>query len=313
LTRSTPRNERVRQLDADLLMALHALLEDLNVTQAARRLEITQSSMSARLARLRTIFDDRLFVGATSGRGVVATPRALAMRESVSKAIAALEALVEPDDSFDPRSSARTFKIAMHDNPAGILAPTLISRCLKLAPDVKIAIVLPGGYKLDSALESGELDLLIAAQTMAHADWIGRVILKERLAMAQRSGHPRGTDPLDVDAYCALNHLIVSPEGGGFSSAVDEMLAARGRERRVLASVQSYALAPLIAANSDLVCTLPRSLLSRFVPAVEIFDPPFDLGEYELSAFWHRRRQDDPAHVWLRMQISDAAQVVMST
>ena len=312
MTRLKPRNERLRQLDADLLMALNALLQDLNVTQAAKRLGITQSSMSARLARLRTIFDDRLFVSATNGRGVVATPRALAMRESVSMAIAALEALVEPDDDFDPRASARTFTIAMHDNPAGILAPTLISRCRDVAPDVKIAIVLPTTYKLDSALESGELDLLIASQTLAHADWIGRVILKERLVMAQRCGHPRGIEPLDLDAYCALNHLVVSTEGGGFSGMVDEKLAVFGRERRVLASVQSYALAPLIAANSDLVCTLPRSLLSRFAPAVELFEPPFDLGEYELSAFWHGRRQDDPAHVWLRSQISDAARVVTS-
>lgn len=307
------RTDRLRQLDADLLMALDALLEDLNVTQAARRLGITQSAMSARLARLRTVFDDRLFVSTSHGRGVVATPRALAMRESVARAIAALEALVEPDGGFDPRSSARTFTIAMHDNPAGMLAPTLISRCRALAPEVKIAIVLPGGYKLDAALESGDVDLLIASQATAHADWVRRVIVKERLATAQRKGHPRGDVALDLDAYCALDHLIVSTDGGGFTGMVDEVLAANGRERRVLASVQSYALAPLIVAGSDLVCTLPRSLLSRFVPAVELFEPPLDLGEYELSAFWHARRQDDPAHAWLREQISGAARVATSS
>jgi len=307
------RTDRLRQLDADLLMALNALLEEQNVTQAAKRLGITQSTMSARLARLRSVFDDRLFVSTTSGRGVVATPRALAMREPVAKAIAALEALVEPSDGFDPGASARTFTIAMHDNPAGMLAPTLISRCRVLAPEVKIAIVLPGGYKMDAALESGDVDVLIAAQTTAHADWIGRVIVKERLVTAQRKGHPRGAGPLDVDAYCALDHLVVSTTGGGFIGMIDELLAARGRERRVLTSVQSYALAPLIVAASDLVCTLPRSLLSRFVPAVELFDPPFDLPAYELSAFWHARRQDDPAHAWLREQISDAARVAASS
>jgi DNA-binding transcriptional LysR family regulator len=307
------RTERLRQLDADLIMALHALLEEQNVTQAAKRLGITQSAMSARLARLRTVFDDRLFVGTTHGRGVVPTARAMAMRESVSNAIAALEALVEPNDGFDPRSSARTFTIAMHDNPAGILAPTLLSQCRMLAPEVKIAIMLPGGYKLDSALESGELDLLIASQASAHADWIGRVIVKDRLVMAQRKDHPRGTAALDLDAYCALSHLIVSTDGGGFTGMVDELLTARGRERRVLASVQSYALAPLIVAGSDLVCTLPKTLLSRFVPAVELFEPPFELGEYDLSAFWHARRQEDPAHAWLRNRISDAARAVMSS
>ncbi len=278
------RTDRLRQLDADLLMALDALLEDLNVTQAARRLGITQSAMSARLARLRTVFDDRLFVSTSHGRGVVATPRALAMRESVARAIAALEALVEPDGGFDPRSSARTFTIAMHDNPAGMLAPTLISRCRALAPEVKIAIVLPGGYELDAALESGDVDLLIASQATAHADWVRRVIV-ERSGSPQHSGRAthEADGALDLDAYCALDHLIVSTDGGGFTGMVDEVLAANGRERRVLASVQSYALAPLIVAGSDLVCTLPRSLLSRFVPAVELFEPPLDLGEYELG------------------------------
>jgi DNA-binding transcriptional LysR family regulator len=308
-----PRTERLRQLDADLIMALHALLEERNVTQAAKRLGITQSAMSARLARLRTVFDDRLFVTTTHGRGVVPTARAMGMRESVSSAIAALEALVDQNDEFDPRSSARTFTIAMHDNPAGILAPTLLSHCRALAPEVKISIVLPGSYKLDSALESGELDVLIAAQATAHADWIGRVILKDRLVTAQRKDHPRGAAALDLDAYCALSHLVVSTEGGGFTGIVDELLAARGRERRVLASVQSYALAPLIVAGSDLVCTLPKTLLSRFVPAVELFEPPFEPGEYELSLFWHARRQEDPAHAWLRNQISDAARAVMSS
>jgi DNA-binding transcriptional LysR family regulator len=308
-----PRTERLRQLDADLIMALHALLEERNVTQAAKRLGITQSAMSARLARLRTVFDDRLFVTTTHGRGVVPTARAMGMRESVSSAIAALEALVDQNDEFDPRSSARTFTIAMHDNPAGILAPTLLSHCRALAPEVKIAIVLPGSYKLDSALESGELDVLIAAQATAHADWMGRVIFKDRLVTAQRKDHPRGAAALDLDAYCALSHLVVSTEGGGFTGIVDELLAARGRERRVLASVQSYALAPLIVAGSDLVCTLPKTLLSRFVPAVELFEPPFEPGEYELSLFWHARRQEDPAHAWLRNQISDAARAVMSS
>ena len=58
-------NERLRQLDTDLLLALDALLRDQNVTQAAKRLCLSQSSMSARLTRLRAVFQDRLFVATT--------------------------------------------------------------------------------------------------------------------------------------------------------------------------------------------------------------------------------------------------------
>jgi DNA-binding transcriptional LysR family regulator len=310
---TTDRIERLRQLDADLLMAMDALLRDQNVTQAARRLGISQSAMSARLTRLRSVFEDRLFVATSHGRGVVATPRALAMREAVSSALAALEMLVEPAGSFDARSSTKTFTIAMHDNPATLLAPDLIARCLALAPQISIAIVLPDPHRIVSALESGEVDVLVAARTTGHADWMSRAIMKERFATAQRKGHPRGSGPLDLDAYCALEHLIVSAEGGGFSGFVDELLRAQGRERRVAASVQSYALAPLIVEGSDLLCTLPRHLLRRFGPALELFDPPFELQDYQLSAFWHGRNQEDPAHAWLREQISEAARAASSS
>ncbi len=307
------RTERLRQLDADLLMTLDALLRDQNVTKAARRLGITQSAMSGRLTRLRAVFDDRLFVTTSGGRGVVATPRALAMREAVAAALAALESLVASQVSFDARSSERTFTVAMHDNPAAILAPTLIARCQVLAPRVRIAIVLPRIHEIAAALEKGDVDVLIGSPVNAHADWKSRVIVKEQFSTAQRKQHPRGRAPMDLDTYCALSHLIVSSEGGGFSGAVDELLASQGRKRLVAASVQSYALAPLIVAASDLVCTLPRRLFSRFSATLDLFDPPLDLVDYELAAFWHPRRQDDPAHIWLRDRIAEASRAAVSS
>jgi DNA-binding transcriptional LysR family regulator len=310
---STPDNaERLRQLDADLLMALDALLRDQNVTQAAKRLGISQSAMSARLTRLRSLFEDRLFVAATTGRGVIATPRALAMRNAVSTALAALETLVKPDADFDARSSTKTFRLAMHDNPAALVAPGLVARCRTLAPNVKVAIVHPDTQKIAAAMESGEIDVLIASPTTAHAGWMSRAIFKERFATAQRKNHPRGAGPLDLDTYCALDHLIVSADGGGFTGLVDDLLTATGRERRVTASVQSYALAPLIVEASDLLCTLPKHLLQRFGQALDLFDPPFELQDFQLSAFWHARNQDDPAHTWLRERISEAAREATS-
>jgi DNA-binding transcriptional LysR family regulator len=304
---------KLQMLDADLLMALDALLEDQNVTQAARRLGITQSAMSARLNKLRTVFEDRLFVATSNGRGVVATPRALSMRTAVSTALAALQALVESSDTFDPLTSTRTFTIAMRDNPASILGPGLIARCQRLAPKVRMALILPDHQVIQAAMQSGAVDLLIDSPTRAHADWLSRKVVEERFATAQRKGHPRGAGPLDLDAYCKWDHLLVSADGGSFHGLVDDVLDSRGRKRRVAASVQSYALAPMIVETSDLLCTLPRRLLARFSTALDLFDPPFELVEFQLSAFWHARSQDDPAHRWLRDQIVEASRVATAT
>jgi len=63
-----------RQLDLNLLVALDALLTERNITEAGRRVHLTQSAMSGALARLREYFDDELLVQV--GRKMVPTPLA---------------------------------------------------------------------------------------------------------------------------------------------------------------------------------------------------------------------------------------------
>ena len=63
-----------KKLDLNLLLALEALLAELNVTRAAKRLNLSQPALSAQLARLRDIFGDQLLI--PTSRGVYATAMA---------------------------------------------------------------------------------------------------------------------------------------------------------------------------------------------------------------------------------------------
>ena len=111
----------------------------------------------------------------------------------------------------------------------------------------------------------------------------------------------------DLDTFCALDHVLVSADGGGFAGVVDRALAALGRTRHVAVSVQSYALAPLVVAGSDRVCTMPRRILERFAADLDVFAPPLALPRTEIFAFWHPRSQADQGHAWLREQLYAAA------
>ena len=93
-------------LDATNLVALHVLLEERHVTRAARRLGITQSSMSHRLARLRETLEDPLFT--RSSGGLVPTPRAESVAVPLRDALRALEAAVAPPRPFDPKDEPLT-------------------------------------------------------------------------------------------------------------------------------------------------------------------------------------------------------------
>ena len=48
----------LRSVDLNLLVSLDALLDERNVTRAAHRLHLSQSSVSAQLSRLREVFGD---------------------------------------------------------------------------------------------------------------------------------------------------------------------------------------------------------------------------------------------------------------
>lgn len=149
-------------------------------------------------------------------------------------------------------------------------------------------------------LERGEADLLIAADFAVPRATIARPLLRERYVMAQRHGHPRGLAPPDLDAYCALRHVIVSGDGGGLRGFMDERLHALGRSRVVAVSVQQYHLAPLVLDATDYVCALPERFLLRFADRLDLLPLPIEVDGFTLSAAWHPRLHADPAHRWLR-------------
>ncbi len=76
--------------DLNLLVTLDVLLTEQNVARAAKRLRLSPSAMSRALARLRHTTGDPLLVRA--GRGLVPTPRALALRERIGPLVHEAEA-----------------------------------------------------------------------------------------------------------------------------------------------------------------------------------------------------------------------------
>lgn len=294
----------LRRLDANLLLTLDALLSELNVTRAGERLGVQQSALSARLLRLREIFEDRLFVPSPDGRGVLATPRALALKPAVAAVLDLLDDMVRPTLDFDPMTTRRTFTLALHEIPAVMLAPDLVPRIAAAAPSARLAFVVPPVLEiLVDRLERGEVDICIGNRALAQSAWLARTLFEDHFLTAQRKGHPRGSGPIDLQAFCAAEHLLVSADGGGFFGHVDTVLATLGYERRVALSIQNYTLAPRIVASSDYLCTLPSRFLHRFEDTLDLFEPPLPLGVAELAAYWHPRVQNDRAHRWLRDQL----------
>nr|WP_276522772.1 LysR substrate-binding domain-containing protein [Cupriavidus necator] len=151
--------------------------------------------------------------------------------------------------------------------------------------------------------EEGEFDLLIDSERAVPRGLKSRVLRREKFVMAQRKRHPRGKRPLDVDAYCALHHVVVSPDRDNFRGYMDDYLEQIGRRRNTVLVVPQAMMIPDILRSSDCVCTLPRMLFTSCLDVVDVFDLPFPTEPYHLALAWHPPNDADPAVRWLREQI----------
>src|SRR5438552_4013133 len=130
---------RLPTLDLNLFLLLHTVLEENSTTRAAKRLSVTQSAVSNGLARLRVSLGDPLFV--RSGRGLVPTPRATALRPLLAQAIGQLATAAEGGDVFAPEASTRRFTLAAGDNHQAREVPLIAAAFARELPRADLRVV----------------------------------------------------------------------------------------------------------------------------------------------------------------------------
>ena len=288
--------------DWNLVRNFQALLVERNVTRAAERVGLTQPAMSRALARLRFVFDDELFI--RSSLGMEPTPRALELAERVHRLCDELASLTQ-DSSFDPMLARETFTIVSADYSEWLMMPRLLAELSVLAPDCQVVFrrVVTRGQQV---LDDYETDLLIGPRVPSRDSLTSQTLLDESFRTVVSQSHPRlaKTRRLSLAAFCKEGHVLVAPAGrpGG---AVDDALAAQGKSRRVVARVPTFLVAPEIVAQSDLVATLPARLADAVAPrlGLRVFAPPLAVSGFTLRQIWHPRRNQDPAHVFLRQTL----------
>lgn len=295
-------------IDANLAIALDALLAEHSVTRAAARLHTSPAAMSRTLARLRRILQDPLLVRA--GQTMVPTPRALALRDEAAAVVRSLGALLSPGTSVDPASLSSTFTLQAADLVGAALAPRLLRLAQEEAPGVSFRLRAEE-LEAGSALREGRIDLEIGSIDHVDPETEVEELVSLRMMAAVRSGHHLTEEPLTPARLAAAQHVAVSRRGR-FTGPLDTALAEHNLHRRVSVVLPSHLAAMTLAARSDVVCLVPAALpgadpspLTDDASALglRLLDIPLALPPLTIGMAWHPRHTADGAHQWLRHAI----------
>ena len=299
-------------INLNLVVALDALLTEGNVTRAATRVGITQSAMSHALRQLREQLGDALLI---RGRGgMIRTPRAEQLAAPLHRGLLEVQRALRNESVFEPRTSARRFTIASGDYFAAAFLTALLELFDNEAPQVDLTIrplVIP---QAEAQLESGEVDLIIAAFPDPSPALRQQKLFTEDFVCVVRRDNPRVKRELDLETYLSLPHVLVSPRGEG-AGTVDLALERLGRSRRIGLRLPYFLTAVLSLVRSNHVLTAPRRLAELFIDhlPLRLLPPPVPLRPFDVLQVWHERFDDEPAHRWLRGVVARVAAAPRNT
>ena len=291
--------------DLNLLVALDALLREKSVTQAGRRVHLSQSAMSGALARLRHAFNDELLV---SGRGGMSlTPLAESLVVPVGSILRQTQDTLCAHAHFDPSTSRRTFTIAASDYATTVLLVDALRELSVQAPHVTVVIA-----PLRDRMEEGEdpdIDLYILPQVIIPQARPHELLFHDTFTCLVWRDHPEVGDRLTLEQFTSLGHAVVSFSEDRKTSCDERLAPSVGLERRAEVVVSNFHALPGLVVGTKRVAAIQLRLANKLANAypVRIVGAPVPMPPLEEAMMWHPRFSQDPAHEWLRALLKRVA------
>ncbi|WP_225182016.1 LysR family transcriptional regulator [Pectobacterium aroidearum] len=294
-----------RGVDLNLLVTFLVLYRERSVSVAADKLHLGQPAVSGALARLRTLFDDPLFI--RTGQVMRPTARADYLATQLSPAFEQLQSVLGEPESFDPLTDSRAITLGMTDWVEIWLMPLLLKRLKANAPQLRINLVATDPFLDVERLENDSVDLVISVAS-PQAGW-----LKQRALLSsgfRALWHPQQlalSSPVPLEVYSQQRHLLVTYRERAHG-IVDDMLEKQGMTRTIYYTTPHFSALPGILQHTPSVATVPEKLATLWCQHYGLNDSPvpLDLPTYTLSALWHARQDSNPAIAWLYEQIEEA-------
>ena len=290
---------KLSDVDLNLFVVFDAIYTEGNLTRAGEIIGITQPAVSNSLSRLRTLFDDPLFV--RTAEGMIPTPVAQNIVGSVRQALGLIRSSVQESELFEPKVSDKRFRVSMTDLSQAMVLPWLFSKIMTNAPMISIDCYHVHRRDMNIELASGNLDLAVDIPLTPDPQIKQAALFSHPHVCVVSKDHALVKDKLDLNTYLALDHIHISSRRGGLGH-VDLALGKMGKKRKISLRTQHYFSTPQLVAGTELALTVPRIFADFMVNNEEVkyLDIPFEVPHLESYLYWHESTDKDQANQWMR-------------
>jgi len=301
--------EEIYRQDLSLLIALQILVEERSVTQAAKRLYLSQSATSRILARLRNMLDDPLF--SRVGQQLVPTQFALECYQQLQQPTGELIKLLTPK-TFMPSHCHQQFSIAVTDYAMQALIPFILPSIYLQAPNIRLEILPVQHTELQAQLSVKGADMAICraiGQTVnLHHTFLGKVGVSCLLS----ADHPLAQCDMSLEDYLSYPHATIAISEGVKALLDDAVSHYPARTELLRTPHIDSALA--LQNIHPIIITLPEGMAEIVAQRhqLTVKPLPFKLPSLAYNLVWHSRCEQDKAQKWLRDTISAATQPLLT-
>ncbi|WP_434529327.1 HTH-type transcriptional regulator YidZ [Vibrio sp. K4] len=305
------------RLDLNLLFTLQLLLQEQSVSKTSKKLNVTPSTVSKSLNKLRDWFDDPLFV--KTPKGLAPTPLAQSMEQDLAEWLQIGSQIAEKRSDIAPKGVR--FDLTIESPLVLTILDDLLVAIHQRYPDAKVKT---SNWDYDSldAIVRGEADIGFTGReshprSKESLDLLPyfldfEVLFSDLPMVYLHKDHPALEQEWNLETFLSYQHINIVWEKSE-TWALDEVLSELGLERSIGLTMSSFEQSLFMAAqpHHNMLTTAPQyceSYTKKLHPDLVCLPIPLEQPQQEkllipFTMIWHKRNAYNPKLVWLRNTI----------
>ncbi|MBC6555865.1 LysR family transcriptional regulator [Citrobacter braakii] len=255
----------LKKFDLNLLVIFECIYQHLSISKAAETLYITPSAVSQSLQRLRTQFNDPLFI--RSGKGITPTVTGINLHHHLEKNLNNLEQTI---NIMHSSSLSKKFVIYSPQFATRLIINELI-HSLRDESDIEIEHhdILITSETAENILVYRKADLVITTESINNRSIICTPFTTLEHVLACRKNHSRINESSTIDDIIQEKFTFFLTENEGiknFQSQIDNALI----NRNIGFSSDSTISITNIIASTDIIGVIPRAIYEYYRTSLDL-------------------------------------------